>query len=60
MAEEIEYDRVLFVSDAVFAIAQPILAQYLWLLALFSALVMRRLESPEVDSMITEGDDPHG
>jgi hypothetical protein len=59
-AEEIEYDRVLFFSDAVFAIAQPVLAQYLWLLALLSALVLRRLELPEVDSTITEGDDPHG
>jgi hypothetical protein len=88
-AEEIEYDRVLFFSDAVFAaaiwlyaihwillrilvgpvmfllsipvaIAQPVLAQYLWLLALVSALVLRRPEPPEVDSTITEGDDdPH-
>jgi hypothetical protein len=91
-AEEIEYDRVLFFSDAVFAaanwlytihwillrilvgpavfllsipvaIGQPVLvrAQYLWLLALVSALVLRRVEPPEVDSTITEGDDdPHG
>ena len=45
-AEEIEYDRVLFFGDAVFA--------------LVSALLLRRIEPLEVDSTITEGDDPHG
>jgi len=106
-AEEIEYDRVLFFSDAIFAIAitllivdlqvpdvpnlqsgaqlresiprmagfalsapavfllsipfairQPALGQYLWLLALVSAMVIRRLEPPETDPTTTENGDP--
>ena len=51
---------VVFLLSMPVAIAQPVLAQYLWLLALVSALVLRRIEPPEVDSMITEGDDSHG
>jgi hypothetical protein len=45
----------ILASPAVFllsipvTIAQPILAQYLWLLALFSALVLRRLEPPSLN-----------
>ena len=52
----------ILASPAVFllsipvAIAQPVLAQYLWLLALFSAVVLRRLEPPEPEPPITEGD----
>jgi hypothetical protein len=106
-AEEIGYDRVLFFSDAIFAIAitllivdlqvpdvpnlqsgtqlwesiprmagfalsapavfllsipfairQPALGQYLWLLALVSAMVIRRLEPPETDPTTTENGDP--
>jgi uncharacterized membrane protein len=43
----------ILASPAVFllsipvAVAQPILAQYLWLLALVNALVIRRFEPPE-------------
>jgi uncharacterized membrane protein len=51
---------VVFLLSIPVAIAQPLLAQYLWLLALISALVLRRIEPPEVDSTITEGDDPYG
>jgi hypothetical protein len=38
---------LVFLLSIPVAIARPVLAQYLWLLALFSALVLRRLESPE-------------
>jgi hypothetical protein len=34
--------------------------QYLWLLALFSALVLRRLEPPEADPGTAERDDLPG
>jgi hypothetical protein len=56
----------ILASPAVFllsipvAIAQPVLAQYLWLLALFRALVLRRLEPPEPEPTPTEGDDRPG
>ena len=42
------------------AIAQPVLAQYLWLLAVFSALVMRRLEPPEREPTTAGRDDRPG
>jgi hypothetical protein len=41
-----------------YAIRQPALGQYLWLLALVSALVVRRLEPPETDPTTTENGDP--
>jgi hypothetical protein len=41
-----------------FAIRQPVLGQYLWLLALVSALVILRLEPPETDPTTTENGDP--
>jgi hypothetical protein len=52
----------ILASPAVFllsipvAIAQPVLAQYLWLLVLFSALVLRRLEPPEPEPTTTGRD----
>jgi hypothetical protein len=36
----------VFLLSIPVAIAQPVLAQYLWLLALFSVLVIRCLEPP--------------
>jgi hypothetical protein len=36
----------VFLLSIPFAIRQPVLGQYLWLLALVSALVIRRLEPP--------------
>ena len=47
---------VVFLLSIPVAVAQPVPAQYLWLLALFSALVLRRLEPPEVEPPTTEGD----
>src|SRR4029453_17525671 len=41
-----------------FAIRQPALGQDLWLLALVSAMVIRRLEPPETDPTTTENGDP--
>jgi uncharacterized membrane protein len=41
-----------------YAIRQPALGQYLWLLALVSALVVRRLEPPETDPTTTGNGDP--
>lgn len=51
-------DPVVFLLSIPVATAQPVLAQYLWLLALFSVLVIRRLESPEPEPATTERDDP--
>ena len=48
---------VVFLLSIPVAVRQPVLAQYLWLLALFSALLLRRLEPAEVDPAITERDD---
>jgi uncharacterized membrane protein len=48
----------VFLLSIPVAIAQPVLAQYLWLLALVSALVLRRLEPPEAEPMLAERDDP--
>lgn len=47
----------MFLLSTPVAIAQPVLAQFLWLLALFSALVLRRLEPPEPGPMPAERDD---
>ena len=49
---------VVFLLSIPVAIAQPVLAQYLWLLALFSVLVIRCLEPPEPDPAAAERDDP--
>jgi uncharacterized membrane protein len=52
---------VVFLLTVPVAIAHhPILAQFLWLLALFSVLVVRRLEPPEVEPATTELDDRPG
>jgi uncharacterized membrane protein len=51
---------VVFLLSIPVAIAQPVLAQYLWLLALFSALVIRRLEPPEPEPTTAERDDRPG
>jgi uncharacterized membrane protein len=40
---------VVFLLSVPVAIAQPVLAKYLWLLILFSSLVIRRLEPPGLD-----------
>ena len=45
---------VVFLLSIPVAIAQPVLAQYLWLLALFSALMIRRLEPPEPEPTTAE------
>jgi hypothetical protein len=45
----------VFLLSIPFAIRQPVLGQYLWLLALVSALVIRRLEPPQTT---TENGDP--
>jgi hypothetical protein len=51
---------VVFLLSIPVAVRQPILAQYLWLLALFSALLLRRLEPTEVDPAIAGHDDAPG
>jgi hypothetical protein len=51
---------VVFLLSIPVAITQPVLAQFLWLLALFSALVLRRLEPPEPEPKTAERDDPPG
>ena len=48
----------VFLLSIPFAIRQPTLGQYLWLLALVSALVIRRLEAPATDPTTTENGDP--
>ena len=48
---------VVFLLSIPVAVRNSVLAQYLWLLALFSALLIRHLEPPEVDPDTTEGDD---
>jgi uncharacterized membrane protein len=50
----------VFLLSIPVAIAQPVLAHYLWLLALFNALVLRRLEPPEPDPTPADGDDRPG
>jgi hypothetical protein len=49
---------VVFLLSIPLAIRQPILAQYLWLLVLFSVLVVRHLEPPETDPTTSESGDP--
>ena len=49
---------VVFLLSIPFAIRQPALGQYLWLLALVSALVIRRLDPPETDPTTTENGAP--
>ena len=51
---------VVFLLSIPVAIAEPILAQCLWLLALVSALVIRRLEPLEPEPAIAERDDRPG
>ena len=51
---------VVFLLSIPVAVRRPTLAQYLWLLALFSALLLRRLEPPEVDAGTAESDDAPG
>jgi hypothetical protein len=48
----------VFLLSIPFAIRQPVLGQYLWLLALVSSLVIRRLEPPETDPTTTGNGDP--
>jgi uncharacterized membrane protein len=49
---------VVFLLSIPVAIRNPVLAQYLWLLVLFSNLVIRRLEPPGTDPVTTGPDDP--
>ena len=51
---------VVFLLSIPVAIAQPVPAQFLWLLALFSVLVIRRLEPPELEPTTAERDDRPG
>jgi uncharacterized membrane protein len=51
---------VVFLLSIPVAIAQPVLDQYLWLLALVSVLVIRRLEPPEPEPTTAERDDRLG
>jgi hypothetical protein len=48
---------VVFLLSIPVALGNPVLAQLLWLLALFGALLIRHLEPSEVDPDTTEGDD---
>ena len=48
---------VVFLLSIPVAIRNPVLAQYLWLLVLFSNLVIRHLEPPGTDPATTEPDD---
>ncbi len=49
---------VVFLLSIPVAIRNPVLAQYLWLLVLFSNLAIRRLEPPGTDPVTTGPDDP--
>jgi hypothetical protein len=51
---------VVFLLSIPVAIAQPVLDQYLSLLALFSVLVIRRLKPPEPEPTTAERDDRLG
>ena len=49
---------VVFLASIPFAVRQPDLAKYLWLLVFVSGLVLRRLEPPEAEPSPAESHHP--
>jgi hypothetical protein len=48
----------VFLVSIPFAVVQPTLAKYLWLLLFPAGVVLRRLEAPEADPAAAGGDRP--